>query len=56
MYIFKYIQDPNSQYDTIDVTIKTEVETCKEIVNAFRRYLLACGFAEKTVDEHLGEE
>lgn len=43
-YIFKKLKDPENQFDNTDVTIKVNTETLGDLLEAFKEYLLACGY------------
>jgi hypothetical protein len=43
-YIFNKKQDPDNRFDNTNVTIESNSESLPDLLEDFRRFLLACGF------------
>ena len=54
---YKFIQEHESHNGNKTVTTtEVEAESIEDIVDAFKSFLLGCGFTEKTVNEYLDVE
>ena len=49
---FTYSEDLDGAATT-EVRIKTDSDKLEDIVEDFSRFLLACGFGAKSIDEHI---
>ena len=56
MIILKKIPDENNSFDFTTVEIKAEPAHAAELVEMFRNFMSALGYAPKTVKEYLGED
>lgn len=52
---FEYISDADEYTNKFSTKVTTETVMIEDIIAAFRQYLLACGYTEKTVTDYLGE-
>lgn len=52
-YKFVKMRDETNPFDHTDVLVKVSAEHIADILEAFKDYLLACGFSEASVKEYL---
>lgn len=56
MITFTKLRDPNNSFDLTDITIAVSSDsTAPEVCEAFRSFLLACGYSAKTIATYLNE-
>lgn len=49
--------DPDNEFDLTDIKmVVNEAEYLDNLIDGFRRFLKACSFAEKSINEYLGDE
>lgn len=50
-YIFKKIRDPENKFDNVDLEMTVDTISKNEIIDAFREFLLGCGYQIDLLEE-----